>query len=98
MFGKNLFEDTALLGLYRELLGIEGIKPFECVGTPKETEAAFLLAHRKGELEDSPIMQFFVKEVYLKIKNDEEKIIEEVLRVSDEHAIPEAHSSILKQI
>src|SRR6202050_500974 len=35
IFGHNLFEDTGLRPLYRELWGLEGFKPFECVGTPE---------------------------------------------------------------
>jgi hypothetical protein len=31
IFHKNLFTDEKLLPLFRELLGIEGCKPFECV-------------------------------------------------------------------
>ncbi len=31
IFGQELYENTELLPLYKELLGIEGIKPFECV-------------------------------------------------------------------
>lgn len=62
IFGKNLFEDTALLSLYRELLGLQGFKPFECVGTPEETKEAFRLAHERGELEGTPVMEMFLQE------------------------------------
>ncbi len=60
MFEKNLFADTNLLPLFRELMGLEAVKPFECVGTPEETKLAFLLAHKRGEYEDDPVMKLFL--------------------------------------
>ncbi|MEI8230701.1 MAG: endonuclease domain-containing protein [Candidatus Peregrinibacteria bacterium] len=87
IFGKNLFDDTSLLPLYRELLGIKGFKPFECVGTPDETSAAFLLAHERGDLDDTIVMQLFRNEVLPKIK-DGKKLIDEAMKPSAEHSIP----------
>ncbi|MDD3896690.1 MAG: hypothetical protein PHU04_02475 [Candidatus Peribacteraceae bacterium] len=60
MFRKNLFADAGLLPLYRELLGIEGCKPFECIGTAEETQEAFRLAHEQGAYEDTPAMQLYL--------------------------------------
>lgn len=62
IFGKNLFADASLLPLYKEILGIENFKPFECVGTPEETKEAFSLASKRGEFKNDPIMQFFIKQ------------------------------------
>lgn len=61
IFGSDLFESSALLPLYRQLLGIEGFKPFECVGTAEETTRAFSMIHAEGEFEDSPIMNMFLQ-------------------------------------
>ncbi len=36
IFGKELFEDERLVSTFESLLGISGIKPFECVGTNEE--------------------------------------------------------------
>jgi hypothetical protein len=36
IFGKELFEDESLIPTFEALLGISGIKPFECVGTNEE--------------------------------------------------------------
>lgn len=62
MFGKNLFENAELIPLYKELLGIEGHKPFECVGTAEEVKEAFQLIHERGEYEDTPIMQLYLSQ------------------------------------
>jgi len=78
IFGTNLFENEELLPLFKELLGIEGHKPFECVGTAKEVSAALLLMQKREGWEKTPVMEMFVKEALPKIKNPED-IIEESL-------------------
>lgn len=45
--GKNLLLDTSLEPTYKQLLGIEGDKPLECVGEIKESRAAMRLAQQK---------------------------------------------------
>ncbi len=40
IFGKNLFADKKLLPMMEQLTGKRGFKPFECVGTARETRAA----------------------------------------------------------
>lgn len=39
IFGKNLFEDASLRPLLQELLGLQGHKPLDCVGTTEELRA-----------------------------------------------------------
>jgi hypothetical protein len=45
--GKNLLLEPNLEGTYKELLGIEGDKPLECVGEIKESRTAMQLAQKK---------------------------------------------------
>lgn len=45
--GKNLLLDPSLEATYRQLLGIEGDKPLDCVGEVKESRAAMRLAQSK---------------------------------------------------
>lgn len=40
IFGRDLLDDAALLPTFLELAGLEGHKPFECVGRPEEGLAA----------------------------------------------------------
>src|SRR5690606_11803653 len=42
--GNNLLLDPSLEATYRQLLGIEGDKPLDCVGEIKESRAAMRLA------------------------------------------------------
>jgi hypothetical protein len=44
---KNLLLDPELKKTYRQLLGIEGNKPLECVGEIKESRAAMRLAQNQ---------------------------------------------------
>lgn len=88
IFGGDCFSEPALQTTYRELLGVEGTKPFECVGTPRETAAAFLLAKKRGDLDSTPAMQMFVKEVLPTIK-DQQGLIDESLAMSEAHCVPE---------
>lgn len=92
--GNNLFADDALLPTYRELLGLEGIKPFECVGTPEETYSALMLADDKEGWEGTAVMTMLEKEA-LHVFPDAEKTLNEVLMPSGEHCIPETFRPIL---
>lgn len=44
--GKNLLLDPSLQSMYKRLLGIEGDKPFDCVGEVKEARSAMVMAQK----------------------------------------------------
>lgn len=46
IWGKNLFSDPSLKHTYKNLLGIVGDKPLDCVGEVKESRAAMHLAQK----------------------------------------------------
>jgi len=50
IFGKNLFEDKKLLSIMLGLVGEKKLKPFECVGTRKESLACFYWSLKKERL------------------------------------------------
>ena len=47
IFEKNLFNDKKLVSMFRDLLGLGEMKPFDCVGTFEESRQVFLLAAEK---------------------------------------------------
>lgn len=94
IFGANLFDVPELQTYYAELLGLEGSKPFECVGTPEETAAAFHLAHKRGDLEDTAAMKLFVEKVLPKKPNGE-ALVHAMLTPVEEHVIPDQFVSAL---
>ena len=55
ILNKNLFTDERLLVLFRELLGFEGIKPFECVGNPDEAQYALWRVGKTGDYDTDPV-------------------------------------------
>lgn len=55
---RNLFEDPDLETTYRELLGISGHKPFECVGEIKECRQAVKMALATGEWSELEKFEF----------------------------------------
>lgn len=59
LFGADLFRKQSLVSLHRELLGLEIVKPFDCVGTPEETQLALYLARERGEFAGSAVMRLF---------------------------------------
>lgn len=65
IFGQELYDNPALIPLYKELLGIDGIKPFECVGTNEEVMYAMYLSYKKIKNipQIPPIMELFKHEI-----------------------------------
>ena len=94
IFGKNLFEDESLIPLYKELLGLQGNKPFECVGTQDEVSAAFLLALTQEGWEQTKAVQMFLQEKAPNI-DDPSSLIKRTLDLTVEHSIPTEFLSTL---
>lgn len=95
IFAKNLFADENLVETYRELFGIKGVKPFECVGTKEESIVAGLKIRERDEYQDDPVMKMFEQEVYPVI-DDAKKLEESVMKAGSEHHIPEKFQGVLK--
>lgn len=51
IFSKDVFENKKLLPVMKDLLSEKRIKPFECVGTKKESREAFRLSKAKAKKE-----------------------------------------------
>ncbi|OGK62335.1 hypothetical protein A2334_02060 [Candidatus Roizmanbacteria bacterium RIFOXYB2_FULL_38_10] len=68
IFKKNLYKDPSLIILYKDLLGVGDLKPFDCVGTPDEVRTAFYMAYKRNEYKDDVIMNMFIKEVLPNMK------------------------------
>ncbi len=91
IFWKELYEETSLETLFRELAGISGIKPFECVGTNEEVVFAMNKALEKFPKKLPFILEIFQKEVQSKMSlEDFENIRKKVLIADfDNQIIPE---------
>lgn len=94
IFGENLFAKKELLPLFQELWGEKRFKPFDCVGTPTEVKAAFLLANSKAGWQQDFIPKYFQKNIAPRIK-EPGKLINEALKNRPEHNIPANFRSTL---
>jgi len=56
IFGKNLFEMPQMLEFLKELTGIAEVKPFECVGTIDEVNAALHMFIAKQKHQKLPLL------------------------------------------
>lgn len=94
IFKKNLFADESLLTTYKELLGIEGFKPFECVGTPEESLWAFAEVLKRGEYTDDVIVKLIagILQNRVDIQNSN------VLSVRHDNIIPKEFTGILSSL
>ena len=57
IFGRDLFADPAQIPGFLELLGIDGHKPFECVGEVEESLVALTLISEQEQWRDAPVLQ-----------------------------------------
>ena len=96
IFGKNLFNETSLVTTYKQLLGMTEIKPFDCVGTPEESQVAFYMTHQKGDYDTDAIMKMFVAELLPNITNSLESEKVKVFLPQKEHHVPAEFLTLLE--
>lgn len=80
IFGQNLFEKKGLLSLMKELIGESRFKPFECVGTKKESLIAFYLSWEKAKKEKNYpyLLKYFEDKILIKhpnLRNEAERLM-----------------------
>jgi len=62
IFRFNLLDKKELLPLLKELIGEKKVKPFECVGTRKESLVALYLGWKKNQGRKQPfLLSYFEK-------------------------------------
>lgn len=100
IWGEELFEKETLLTTFKALLGIEGIKPFECVGTNEEVVLGMKKSlDLRSQTYQQPlpiILEMFAQEVLPRM--DEKAFIaleKSLLRVYTDSEIPPLFHSIL---
>jgi hypothetical protein len=71
IFKKNLFEDEKLIPILEELIGEREVKPFECVGTRRESLMALNISWEKNKISKKPqpvLLKYFEEKILPKIK------------------------------
>ncbi|MDZ5444039.1 hypothetical protein U2F26_15040 [Micromonospora sp. 4G57] len=61
IFGGDLLADEAQIPGYRELLGVDGHKPFECVGEVEESVVALSLLAQQEQWRAAPVVRALVE-------------------------------------
>jgi len=95
IFKKNLFDNPNLLTIYRQLWGAEAFKPFQCVGTPEETQAALYLATRSNDYANTVVGREFIQKVLPGIA-DPEQLVKDTL-APDYSDVPPYIANLVKK-
>lgn len=98
IFWENLYLGSKLEWIFKELLWISGIKPFECVWTNEEVVYAMLLAYNK--IEDKTTLPYILKLFENKVlpglwKQDQIKLKEKLFKTYNDDIIPVELKKIL---
>lgn len=92
IFGRNLLADPELEPLLLQLAGIQGIKPFECVGTHEEVCAALNEIAEQYQTQAPRLVKTFLKR-----NSSDAKSIEALLAArNDQHLVPPAFLKLLQ--
>ncbi|MCW1888240.1 MAG: UDP-N-acetylmuramoyl-L-alanine--D-glutamate ligase [Candidatus Moranbacteria bacterium] len=84
IFSRNLFENTSLIPLFEDILGLGKMKPFDCVGTFEEARVALHLA--KKAYQDTPVMKLLSKQIH--VSEEEEQV---VFRTTHSPTVPDKY-------
>lgn len=95
IFGKSLLDDPALIPLFKELLGLEKFKPFECVGTVEESRYALSKVIEGGEYVNDIVIRSITNHSIFKNLNIE-KLKYDLFKTHEEHLIPNNFLSVIK--
>ncbi len=93
IFGKDLFDDTSLKPILMELSGNSAIKPFECVGTINEVNAALARSIKESSENEDRALLFIDELSYLNQNNEIDNILSEF---NEDNNLPQKFLNILK--
>jgi len=93
IFGKNLFGEMTYLEKYKALLGLEGYKPFECVGEFEESQAALYLIQNRLDWAHTPIVKELMQEMSQK-KIDLKESFDKASKIKHSHWMPQPYQNI----
>jgi len=94
IFGKNLLDDATQETGFLELLGLQGYKPFECVGEIKESQAAFQALNFKPAWQNDYLIKKLASEAANNLLATDN--LDAFLHThGDQHALSQHHLDIL---
>lgn len=101
IFGRDFFAEPQIQKHILGLVGLEGYKPFDCVGTTEESIMAVALVIKKYEIDGQATPDFFVMlKTKLELTGEySEKVIKERLKTdwNNNHFLPPEYAKLLKK-
>jgi hypothetical protein len=96
IFGRNMLNDVDLIPVLNELTGISQTKPFDCIGTIDEVNAALVNLIRKLQDDELPILLCHYKssEAYLQYQNFDFKSL--LNAFNPDHFLPKEYENLLR--
>lgn len=89
IFGEDMFEKEDMLQMFKELLGKENVKPFDCVGTFEEVNYAITKTIKNIKEDKLPFLLDYYKEHYYD---------EDILKLNLEHRFNEENSLLNEDV
>lgn len=96
IFGRNLLDETEQTAGFDALMEYQDHKPFECVGEGRESRAAMNLLAASASWREDAIVARFVREIKPAL-NEEELAIAPLMQADEQHGIPPAVWSVLRE-
>lgn len=95
IFGENLLNKESMKHYLDELTGVAKVKPFECVGTIEEVNAAlFLLSQRYPQSKEFALMSYWLEENEFE-EYHEYRIEKSLIKIEKEHNLTSEFLDIL---
>ncbi len=91
IFGRDLLDDPAQVTGFSELLGINAIKPFECVGEIAESRAAMASLGRQSDWQHHAVVESLAF-----LESVSQVGMEQFLTLSDERLMPESFRALVE--
>jgi len=95
IFGSDLLNDPALLPVLNELTGVSGTKPFDCIGTIDEVNAALANLMRKTDAELPALLrEYKATEAYTRYQHFDYQSL--LGTFNPEHFLPAEYENLLR--
>ncbi len=94
IFGRHLLDDPALQPVFDQLTGVAPEKPFDCIGTIDEVNAALWLLASRDATDPQPFLLERWK-ANRQVTHDDEAIRERLCRLQSDHFVPAPYFALL---
>ncbi len=97
IFGKDMLNDKNLLYYFEQLIGVEKVKPFECVGTVDEVNIAVNMTIRQIKEENLPVLFKYYKTLNIYMQYENMNLKPFLRKYNEVHFLNSEFENIIKQ-